>query len=172
MTGAYVEYAQALFSLGLELNKEEAFFTSLTEVKNSVTNEYLEFLSSPSIKASERLNALDTAFGGKIEREVLAFLKLLVEKRNIKLFPECVNEYEKLLLNRKNVAHAKVKSAVELTSVQMHALKLKLEQITGKTVVFETEVDKKLIGGITVIVDDTLIDGSVAQKLRSLKEIL
>lgn len=172
MTGAYVEYATALFSLGLELNKEKEFLTSLNLVKEQVCDEYIEFLSTPSIKMSERLLALDGAFGGKIQEEVLSFLKLLVEKRKIKIFYECVTEYEKLLSAHENVCHAKVTSAVELTDKQLERLKEKLEKLLNKTVVLETEVDKKLIGGISVLADDTLIDGSIYKKLTSLKEIL
>ena len=172
MIGGHVEYATALFSLGLELKKEEDFVKSLTIVESAVSVEYLDFLSSPSIKLSDRLSALDTAFGGKIDEEVSCFLKLLVEKRKIKLFFEIKKQYEALLSAHKNVCHAKIKSAVKLNEDQELRLKDKLEKITGKTVVMEIEVDEKLIGGITVLVDDTLIDGSVYKKLRSLKEIL
>ena len=40
----------------------------------------------------------------------------------------------------------------------------------GKNVLLETEVDPDLIGGLKVIIDDTVTDGTVKHKLNQLRD--
>jgi F-type H+-transporting ATPase subunit delta len=51
-------------------------------------------------------------------------------------------------------------------------LKIRLAARTGKTVVIDAEIDKSLMGGMLVRIGDTVIDGSVAGKLKALRELL
>ncbi len=172
MTGGFSEYATAIYSLGLENKKEKLYLENLKLIADSLSDEYLDFLSSPSILLSERLSSIDKVFLDKVEEQVLSFFKLIVEKRKTAIFKQAVKEYEKLLLERENLCFAVVKSAVELSDVQRKKLKEKLQETLGKTIVLECEVDKGLIGGIVVTVDDKIYDGSILKKLKRLKETL
>ncbi len=172
MTGGFSEYATAIFALGLENKKERLYLENLKLISSCLTEEYLNFLSSPSIMLSERLSAVDEAFLDKVEEQVLSFFKLVIEKRKTAIFFDVIKEYEKLLLERENVCFARVKSAVLLDDAQRNKLKNKLEKILDKTVVLNCEVDESLIGGVVVSVDDRIYDGSILKKLKRLKETL
>jgi F-type H+-transporting ATPase subunit delta len=45
-----------------------------------------------------------------------------------------------------------------------------LEQLTGKTVELQTDVDPSILGGIVVRMGDRLIDASVAGRLQRLRQ--
>ena len=87
------EYAEALFELALEENSRDAYFEELKVVERLLkdTPDYVEFLSSPSIKADEKLGAIDVAFEGKVNDNIVSFLKLLCERGRAELFFACHN---------------------------------------------------------------------------------
>ena len=69
-------------------------------------------------------------------------------------------------------AFAEVRSAVPLDDATVARLAAALERKTGRAVEIRTIVDPSVLGGIVTRVGDTVIDGSVARRLRSLRETL
>ena len=64
MTQTNKEYAEALFLLSSEKNCVEKFAEKLALIKDAINEnpDYLEFLSSPAVDLSERLDAIESAF--------------------------------------------------------------------------------------------------------------
>ena len=60
-------------------------------------------------------------------------------------------------------------SAVPLTEQQRAALHAKLENLTGKTIDLKTKVDAKVLGGIRLDIEGTELDGTVQNRLASLR---
>ena len=75
--------------------------------------------------------------------------------------------------NSYNQAHgileATAISAVPLTEQQRAALHAKLESLTGKTIDLKTKVDAKVLGGIRLDIEGTELDGTVQNRLASLR---
>ena len=65
---------------------------------------------------------------------------------------------------------AQVRSAVELSDDQKSRLAAALAASTGKQVEVVVEVDPSVLGGIVTQIGDTVIDGSVRQRLSQLRE--
>ena len=168
------EYASALFTLAVEEGKQREYFDSLETVKTVFTqnSEYIDFLNSFSIPKSERVDAIEEAFGKSLEEHVVSFVKLLCEKDKISEFFECVEIYKELLDLYENVAVAKVTSSTELKEEEKTKLKEKLEKAYGKKVVLDIKVDKSLICGIVVEIDGKIIDGSIRKSLGNVKEVI
>lgn len=168
------EYAEALYSLACEENMKEEISLAVREIDKifKETPEYLEFLSSPAIEMSERLKKLDEAFGGAVPEYMLSFLKLLCEKRYIKNYSECAERFNKLVEFSQKISVAKVKSAVPLTEEEMEALTKKLEKLCGHRVRLDLSVEKEILGGFVVEVDDRIIDARVHSRLREVKEVI
>ncbi|HJD78659.1 ATP synthase F1 subcomplex delta subunit [Corynebacterium pollutisoli] len=70
-------------------------------------------------------------------------------------------------LQGRSVAH--VVSAEQLNEGQQAALADKLGRIYGRAMSIHSEVDPSLLGGMTIRVDDEIIDGSLAGKLAKLR---
>ena len=167
-------YAEALFMLAREENLIDEFYKDLKFVKDVFKDspEYLQFLSTPSISKSERTAALAQAFEGKINEHILSFLQLLCEHGKAEQFFDCVSEYERLREWAKNTVVATVKTAVELSDAQKHRLIKSLEKRTKKSVTLNCIVDSTLLGGIQVEIDGELLDGSVKNNLRRVREVI
>ena len=63
-----------------------------------------------------------------------------------------------------------IAEAVALTEAQAQALKERLEKISGKTVLLTQKTDSTVLGGIRVELEGKQLDGTVQERLSSLKK--
>lgn len=168
------EYAEALFMLVAEEQKVEEYTKSLDIVKQLIQEnpDYTEFLASPAIALSERLQAIDEAFDGNMPEYIVSFLKILCENGRIRSLPGCIDEFGKLAMEISNKAEADIISAVELSDDQKKAICSKLEKITGKIIQPMYIVDKSLIGGVKIEVEGKTFDGSIRHRLQDVKDVI
>ncbi len=168
------EYAEALFALAAEEGKTDEYLHALETVKSIVeeTPEYIEFLASPAVELSERLGAIDEAFGESMPEYAVSFLKLLCENGRIKTLIACIDEFSKLAMMFSNRTQAQIYSAVELTEKQKAGICEKLEKLTQKVVEPVYIIDESLIGGLKIEVDGKTFDGSIRHRLGEMKDVM
>ena len=174
MSGIGYEYAKALFMLASEKELREDYKEGLETVLAvfGENPQYIEFLGTFAIPLSERLEALETAFGEKIPRDVLSFLKILCEKKYISEFSECAKEYFKMCDEIGRISSAKVTSAIELTKEEKDKLSEKLEKSSGRKTVFEYVIDPSILGGLIVETDGKIMDSSLKKHLKDMKVVI
>lgn len=174
MTQTNKEYAEALFLLCCEKNCVETYAEKLTFIEDVINKnpDYLEFLSSPAVDLSERLEAIDEAFKSFEDEYLISFLKLLCENGRIKELPLCIQEFFHLKTIAENKVTATVYYQYPLDDAQKSALQKKLEQVSGKNVDLLFIEDKSLIGGIKVELDDKVFDGSAKRYLQQVKGVI
>lgn len=131
-----------------------------------------EALAHPLIPAARKKEIATEVFGGKVQEITLHFLDLLIDKRREELVEDVEQEYVRLANEFRGVVPTLVTSAVPLSDDEKERLQRKLEKFTGKKIELELREDKSLIGGLTVKIGDTVIDGSVKGYLASLREKL
>ena len=174
MTEVSKEYGTALFMLACENNKKEEYAEGLSTLKDAFLKEpeYLEFLSSPGIPLSERLDALSKAFSDILPDEVLSYIMLMCEKGKISCFFDSAEEYLALLDASKKVTKAKVTTVIELNEEEKEKISRKLEDMFKTAVEIEYEKDEAILGGILIEADGKIIDGSLKTRLRDIKEVI
>ena len=168
------EYGGALFSLaGKEGLTDEIMdqLKAITQVLNA-NPDYLRLLAAKSLESAKRKELLEEAFGGRIHKYLLSFMKILIDRGTISRFGECVDAYTKLYNEMYNIEAASVVSAVELTDEQKESVRVKLESITGKTIVASYSVDPELIGGLCVDVAGRSYDNSIRARLADMRQCL
>lgn len=168
------EYGTALFMLAHEQNMLPACADGMQTVGKTFIDHpaYPELLASPNIPLSERLAALQTAFAEAVPDSVLSFLQLLCEKGRINSFFEAANEYQNLLNAHDRIAKATVTSAVALTDAEKEKLRLKLEQLSHGKIELTYTIDPALLGGLIIEWDGKVLDGSLRQRLRDIKDVM
>ncbi|MEM7454447.1 MAG: ATP synthase F1 subunit delta [Planctomycetota bacterium] len=164
-------YARALMGVGQKNGSVDQIVDELTAVV-SVVNELPKFkatLESPRVPAENKVRMIDSAFGSKVSKDVLNFLKVVANKGRfdclaaigataIKLHDEMAGRVEATLTTA---------SPVE-DSVRDQVAK-KLSGVLGKTVNLRSVVDPEIIGGMVVRVGDTVYDGSVVNRLQQVR---
>lgn len=168
------QYAQAIFALACESGSEQTVMGELALALDTLAQnpEYVDFLISPSIACDERVSSLSTVFAGRLSEHVVSLLQLMCERGRIRSLDTCVEEYRRLLQVRQSVVTAHVKSAVALTQEQQQSLIRKLEKMNASSVQLSCEVDASLLGGMIVEINGKIMDGSLRNRLRDVKEVM
>lgn len=166
------EYGGGLYELAADEGIEELLLSETRVLRSVLTAEYLHLLVTPGIPKAERTALIGAATEGKAHPYVVNFMKILTERGSAGDIPDCFEEYERLYFERHGMIKAVAETAVEMTDVQIAALKKKLEAHTGKIVELECKIDKSLLGGVRLSFDNRLLDASAKAKLREISDSL
>jgi F-type H+-transporting ATPase subunit delta len=165
-------YAEAFYTLiGAEGNGNE-IIDELFRVSRTIEgNEELRLkLADPHLPAALRSQIVEDLLGGKAFPLTTSLVAMVVANERVRELPEIVDR----LLER-NAAFgdkviAQVRSAVALSDEQKSRLAEALAKNTGKQVEVVVEVDPSVLGGLVTQIGDTVIDGTVRQRLSQLRE--
>jgi F-type H+-transporting ATPase subunit delta len=157
-------YGGSLYDLAAEEGLETRILEELDAVADILKQdpEYLHLLSIPSIPKKERCALLDEAFRGKVHLYVLNFVKILCEKGTLRELPGCARAFRV----KYNQAHGILEATAADQTARLHE---KLEAVTGKTIDLRTKVDAAVLGGIRLDIEGTELDGTVKNRLASLR---
>ena len=169
MTGA-ANYAEALFSLSEELHETQTVLSDVKTARDALLSnkDYFKLTDTPALSVPEKLSLIGSAFKD-LSEIVRNLLFLLCEKHSVHLFPEIAKEYISLYNESRGICPAEVTSAVALTDEQISRIRIKLEQLTGKTIIIKNKIDKELLGGIKLAVMGKQFDGSLKARLTSIE---
>jgi F-type H+-transporting ATPase subunit delta len=100
------------------------------------------------------------------------FTGILAKNSDLKLIEGIEEEFHKLRLNEKGTVLAEAKVSKPLSEEAEKSLIKKLNEIVGKKVEIKQKIEKDLIGGVVVRLDDTVIDVSIKRQLEDLNNNL
>lgn len=172
VTKAARRYARALLDTSIEQGNLEEVLDDIGLIDSTISDspELRAFLRSPIVRKEVKRSALDEIFKDKVGDLTYNLIGILCDKSREKLLHDITRGFAELYNEHHNIVEIGVRSAFDLDKDQHKDLHEKLESATGKTVRLSVENDVELIGGLTVHISDTVIDGSVKHKLNQLKE--
>lgn len=170
---ARLEYAKALFMLAEEENACEKVLLDLRCAVAAVkeNESYLELLDTPALPKEEKLKLVDEAFS-YLSESVLNLIKILCEKRQTRLLPDVLREYEALYDESFGILRVEAVSARPMTNEQISRLKEKLEKEKQKTVVITNTVEPGILGGLKLRFSGLQLDGSLKTRLDKIEASL
>ncbi len=165
-------YAQAAFELALKKNELEDWQQGLRKIADLARNEeLLTLLQNPRLPFPAKKSLLEKPLAG-VNPFAFNLALLLVSKGILRRADDIFRQYNHLLDAYRGVERAKVTSALPLGEEDQNAISDRLEKIVEHKVVIDAHVDPSIIGGFIARVGDTLIDGSIRQRLENLKTSL
>jgi F-type H+-transporting ATPase subunit delta len=167
-------YADALFAVAraegiLEEVEDELFRFSQT-LQGS--DELREALTDARIPAARRQQIVEDLLGGKASPVTVALVSMVVGTGRARDLPAIIRQLVERSAAEANKEVAEVRSAVPLSAEQRERLAQALSTATGKQVAIKVVVDPSVLGGVVAQVGDTVIDGSVRNRLDQLKQAL
>ncbi len=165
-------YAKALLDLAISENSLDKISQDIGFVQKSVSSirELSLLLKSPIVKRDKKKQIFHEIFVNKISDTSLKFCELVINRQRSELLPDIIRRFFELRNEFLNIKNIEVVSAVELDENQINLLKSILEQNLNKKVWLSLEVDRTLIGGFKVKIDDTVVDASLQYQLAKLKK--
>lgn len=149
-----------------EVRDELISFSQALEANDELRNA----LGDPHIPAERRQQIVQDLLGGKASDVTTALVSLVVGTGRIRELPGIVDSLKAKSASLTDRDLAEVRSAVALTDEQKVNLAGALRQSQGKDFDIVNIVDPSLLGGIVVQIGDTVIDGSVRNRLAQLRE--
>lgn len=167
-------YGRALYDLANDEAVSDTILQQLQALQESFQAEptFLRLLSLPELPLEERCQILDTCFADKVHSYVLNFLKILTQKRIIRSFPDCLRAYQEQYEADNNILPVTAVTAIPLSASQLERLTEKLSTVTGKTAQVKNRLDPSCLGGVRLDYDGKRVDGSVANRLESVRRLL
>ncbi|MBD79678.1 MAG: ATP synthase F1 subunit delta [Crocinitomicaceae bacterium] len=167
-------YAKSLLLLAQERNELEQVKDEMQALHRVIgENQDLKImLRSPVVKKDKKINVLGLIFKESIGPLVSGFIKIITNNNREYLLYEISIAFVELYNEVNKVISAKVTSAVALDDDLRKRIKSVIATIEHNEIQIEESINKNLIGGFVLRVDDNQIDASIARQLRILKNEL
>ncbi|MCD6385163.1 ATP synthase F1 subunit delta [Candidatus Sumerlaeota bacterium] len=170
-------YGESLLNVVTRLGKREECVKQARELI-----EFLErnpkfniFLEVPNISSAEKKEVIVRSLKGRIEQVLINLIFILIDQNRATALREVLEAFLELEEKDRGVYHAEVKTALPLDEEQRRLLQEALQEHTGFRFRISFKVDPRIIGGVFVRFEDTVIDGTLwggLMKIRTQLESL
>ncbi len=167
----YVEFdlAQVANLAEVDVIEDECFrFARVVES----SRELRDALSDPELPLAARLAILGDLLRGKVRPGTERLLGYVLRAGRVRDVVRAFDWVVEVTAEERGRRIAEVRTAVELDETQKQRLGAALARIAGRPVEVRSAVDAGVIGGMIVRVGDTVIDGTVRNRLEQLREAL
>lgn len=170
-----ITYGNALFELALEEGKLDSLYEEAVALIQILSDneDLIKLLSHPKVSKDEKLKLVADTFDGRVSDELTGLMSMVVEKGHTGQLVRILNYFVKQVKKEKNIGVATVASAVELSDAQKQAIEKRLIETTVyDTMEVAYSVDKSLIGGLVIRIEDRVVDSSIKTKLENMSRAL
>ena len=148
-------YARALFDLAVDNNSIEEWTGVLLDIVTVLDEENSSRSDSLFDLSSSKQKAIFLPAVNDLHQILQNLIALLIARSSLALLPSIAGEFKDLA-----------------EPPALDRLKKILEQSFGKSILLENQVDDSIVGGILVQIGDTVLDGTTASRLSSLRNSL
>ena len=168
------KYASAIVSIAKDENKCEQYKQACLAVLDIFlkNEEILKFLESCFVSDDEKFKIIDELCEPFKLENLCNFLKLVTKKHLIYQYKDIVKKVTKLLNEELNIDEGYVYSTEPLDESQIAKIEEAVGKKLGHKVELKNNIDSRLIGGVRVVINDHVYDGSIKFKLETLKNNL
>jgi len=167
-------YAKGIFEMALaegQLDRVEGELLVLARAFETAP-ELRSTLTDPQLPLDKKQAITDELIGGRASSLTVGLVQLLVSQGNVSDLPAIAMAVAGVAAASRDKAVAEVRSAVPLDQETVERLAESLSRATGKAVEVKLVVDPSVIGGIVARVGDTVIDGSIAKRVESARQVV
>ena len=167
-------YAQALFEFACESNKVDLWQQQMRLVQQVFQQDPQigDFFSHIRIEANQKKVVFKEIFSSRIDRDVVNFFCLLIDKRRVSQFIEIAKEFHVLCNQSNGIKEGVVYSTRLLDSNEIKGIEESISQKMKLNVELTNKLDPQLLSGVRVVVDDIVMDGSLKNKIDNLRHEL
>ncbi len=163
-------YAEALFSLGLEdkkLTKLQDEGKTLSEIIHD-NEDFLLLIDSRFMSREERQDIASKILKD-FDEDIVNFVKVLIANNRTNYIKDVLEAFNSLCNEYKGVKEGLIYSAFPLNKETINKIKNKISQIEGMDVELISRIDPSLIGGVKVVINSHVYDGSIKNQLEKMQ---
>ena len=125
-----------------------------------------ETFRSAIVSQEQKEQLIDRAFGNRLSRPTVNFLKVLSLHGRLGLLRPISRIVKKLHSERSGIADVEVRVATEMDDALRQEIQARIQRALNKQPVLHVTIDPSLIAGIWVRVGDRVFDGSIRTQLE------
>ena len=165
-------YANGIFELAKAEEELERVENELFTIAQALDDspELRSTLTDPQLPMEKKQALIDDLIGGRASSLSVDLVQLIVSQGRASELSDIARAVVEAAAASRDKAVAEVRSAVPLDEETIERLAAALGRATGKSVEVKVVVDESVIGGIVARVGDTVIDGSLARRVDSLRQ--
>ena len=163
-------YAEALFSLGLEdkkLTKLQDEGKALSEIIHD-NEDFLLLIDSRFMSREERQDIASKILKD-FDEDIVNFVKVLIANNRTNYIKDVLEAFNSLCNEYKGVKEGLIYSAFPLNKETINKIKNRISQIEGMDVELISRIDPSLIGGVKVVINSHVYDGSIKNQLEKMQ---
>jgi len=163
-------YAEALFSLALEENK----LAKLQDEEKALSDiiydneDFLLLLDSRFMSREER-GDIASKILKDFDEDIVNFVKVLIMNNRTNYIEDVLQAFNSLCNEYKGIKEGLIYSAFPLDKETINKIKNKISQIEGMDVELISRIDPSLIGGVKVVINSHVYDGSIKNQLERMQ---
>ncbi len=168
-----VRYAKALFQSASEKQILEQVNSDMELLAKTCKQEELQYmLIVPTLKPSQKLILMEKLFKAHVNDTSMSMINLVImNKRDIYL-PGIARNFRDLYRKAMNISSASLVTAEPVEDSALKSIKEMLTKAYDAKVELSSEVDKEVIGGFVLTIENMQYDASVATSLRNFRKQL
>ena len=164
-------YATAFYDLCLDnkLNLNEGL-DELKKAKQIIDDEMInKFLVHPSIDLEEKTSMIKSSFK-QFNSLTVSFLQVLMENKRVNLLADIIDAYQEKLDELAGICRVEITSSDKLNDELLNKLIKTLELKYQKKVIATVTIDKSVLGGLIIKQNGYVIDDTLLNKLKAIKD--
>lgn len=168
-----VRYSRALFESALEKKILGKVFEDMKFISEICRiPEMKEFLESPIIVPSKKIEIFHAVTGKSVDKLTLSFIDMVVRKERETFLPAMARVFIHETKKYNGITETIMTTAVKVDEKIKKQVSDLIAGVFKTKVELEEVVDSSIIGGFVLKIEDNLIDASVKTKLRKIEKEL
>jgi len=172
--GIIKKYAQGLYKVALKEENVTQISARLHSIKNILKSvpELNQLFITRRVQIEDKMVMLKNILGDKISGIEMDLIVLLIENGHMLLYGEILKRFDYLLDKKSEITQVQITSSTRLPDDEVQKISLTIENKIQKKLNVKMDIDTSLMGGIKLRVGNTLIDGSVSNRLQKMRDTL
>lgn len=164
-------YAAILYDICVENDIVDEVLYEIKSLSKVHDLEVRKVLSVPIISKEQKKAIIGELAKAGYKDEIVNLLKILIDNNELRLFNKILVAFQEIYQEKNDIVIVNVTVARQLESSQINEITTKLEAKLSKFVVLITDIDPKIIGGIKIEYDGTLIDNTIEKYTNELEKL-
>ena len=163
-------YASALLSLAIDDNKVIDYQKEVKELRKIIKDneDFILLLESRFLSVEERMNNAEKILKG-FSPDVINFIKIIIKHNRVSYLEDILEAFNSLCNENQDIVEGLIYSAFPLGEDTLLKIKKKISQIENHEVDLIHRIDPSLIGGVKVVINSHVYDGSIKNQLEKMQ---
>ena len=162
-------YAKSAFSLAKEKNNLETTYKEINSFLEIFKSEMsvLNFLNNPVLSNNKKREVFEKMFGSNCTDFVKSLMFFIIKNNRTNILIQIFEEFNSLFHKEKNIVKVELTTANNISNELRDAIISKVGK--EKKILLNEKVDKSLMGGVLLQIEDKQYDSTVRNKINKIK---